>query len=87
MYKEALQNLIETATRKFFEEKTGYKQTACFKVELKSDDGVRFAADVVACDNDPKWGEFFTVNGYLCYNIEFTMIKDRDGKIIYDRYA
>lgn len=87
MYKEALQQLIETAAREFFKEKTGNKEVCCYKVELTHDKtSVNFTANIVACDNDPKWGEHFTVKGYICYNIEFITITDIDGKELYNRW-
>ena len=87
MYKKALQELIERAARDFFKEKTEYKEVCCYRVELVQGlSAVEFTAHIVACDNDPKYGEHFAVNGYLCYNIEFTRITDINDNEIYKRW-
>ena len=88
MYKQALQQLIEVAAREFFKEKTEYKEVCCYKVELTHDKtSVNFTANIVACDNDPKCGEYFTVKGYICYDIKFITVKDMNGKELYNRWA
>jgi len=87
MYKKALENLIEAATVEFFKEHTNYKEVCCFKVTLEKDSNtVSFNAEVVACDNDPKWGEYFTVHGWTCYEIEFARITSSDGNELYNRF-
>lgn len=88
MYKKALKDLVETAANKFFQEKTGYKKTCCFKVELKQEHSMLFfTASVAAADNDPKYGEYFTVYGYLSFDINITRITDNLGKKeLYNRH-
>ena len=87
MYKKALEDLIQTATAKFFKEHTDYKEVCCFKVTFEKDSTtLSFNASVVACDNDPKWGEYFTVHGWVSFEIEFSRIISIDGKELYNRF-
>ena len=89
MYKKALQELISKATEEFFKEHTEYKKTSCYKVELKNNHSIiEFTAHLVATDNDPQLGEWFTLEGYLCYHINFTkIINTFEKKVIFNIFA
>lgn len=87
MYKKALKDLITHATNEFFKQHTEYKEVCCYKVDFDKDSTTcAFTARLVACDNDPKFGEWFTIQGYLCYEIEFTRITDSNEKVLYSRW-
>ena len=88
MYKKALQDLISKATEEFFEEHTEYKEVACYKVEFRtSKNHIAFTARLVACDKEPHFGEWFDIEGYICYHIEFTKIVNTvERTILYNAF-
>ena len=84
MYKKALEELIKEAARKFFMEHTEYKQVACYKAEIKNEYSMLFfKAKIMVADNDPYLGEYFTVSGFLGFEIECREIRDADNAKLY----
>ena len=81
MYEEALKELIQEAANSFFQEKTNYKLSCAYKVELEPGPFlISFKAEVAAADKDPKYGEYFIVSGYLSSKIVCTGIENKQTK-------
>lgn len=90
MYKKALSYLVEATANNFFKERTKYKVTCAYKVELEAKNGlINFKAHICAADNDPKYGEYFTISGYVgCRAIVCKKIEnEHTNEVLYDGYG
>lgn len=89
MYKKALKDLIDRAAVEFFKEHTKYKMVCCYKVTFRPDNTMlNFTAHIAAADKDPQYGEYFEVEGWTSYDIEFSKITNKHtGRTLYNRWA